>query len=89
MLLAVAHLVHHREPRDGMVLGAIVGAGFAAFESSGYALQTILDHIDERPVFNILETELFRALLAPFGHISWRRCSAAPCSPARVAAAST
>ena len=71
VLLAVAHQVHHREPRDGMVLGAIVGAGFAAFESSGYALQTMLKHIDERPVVNILEIEAFRAVLAPFGHITW------------------
>jgi RsiW-degrading membrane proteinase PrsW (M82 family) len=40
VLLLVAHQVHYREPRDGMVLGAVVGAGFAAFESAGYALQT-------------------------------------------------
>ena len=71
VLLCVAHQVHHREPRDGMVLGAVVGAGFAAFESSGYALQAMLDNIDERPVVNILETEAFRAVLAPFGHITW------------------
>ena len=71
VLLAVAHQVHHREPRDGMVLGAVVGAGFAAFESSGYALQAMLDNIDKRPVVDILETEAFRALLAPFGHITW------------------
>jgi protease PrsW len=71
VLLAVAHQVHHREPRDGMVLGAIVGAGFAAFESSGYALQAMLDHIHQRPLINILETEAFRAVLAPFGHITW------------------
>ena len=71
VLLAVAHRVHHREPRDGMVLGAVVGAGFAAFESAGYALQAMLDNIDERPVVNILEIEAFRAVLAPFGHITW------------------
>jgi protease PrsW len=71
VLLAVAHQVHHREPRDGMVLGAVVGAGFAAFESAGYALQAMLENIDERPVVNILETEAFRAVLAPFGHITW------------------
>ena len=32
VLLAVAHTVHPRAPRDGMVLGAVVGAGFASFE---------------------------------------------------------
>ena len=71
VLLAVAHQVHHREPRDGMVLGAVVGAGFAAFESAGYALQTMLDNLDEQPSIDILEIEAFRAVLAPFGHITW------------------
>jgi protease PrsW len=71
VLLAVAHQIHHRAPRDGMVLGAVVGAGFAAFESAGYALQTMLTHLDEDTVINILETEAFRAVLAPFGHITW------------------
>ena len=71
VLLLVAHQVHHREPRDGMVLGAVVGAGFAAFESAGYALQTLLDNLDEQTVVAILELETFRAVLAPFGHITW------------------
>ena len=71
VLLAVAHQVHHREPRDGMVLGAVVGAGFAAFESSGYALQAMIDHLAARPLISIVEIEAFRAVLAPFGHITW------------------
>jgi len=71
VLLLVAHRVHHREPRDGMVLGAIVGAGFASFESAGYALKAMLDNLDTRPVVNILESEAFRAVLSPFGHITW------------------
>ena len=50
VLLLVAHQVHHREPRDGMVLGAVVGAGFAAFESAGYALQALLDNLDDQTV---------------------------------------
>src|SRR3954454_9676479 len=71
VLLIVAHQVHHREPRDGMVLGAVVGAGFAAFESAGYALQTLLDNLNHQTVIAILEVEAFRAVLAPFGHITW------------------
>jgi hypothetical protein len=54
-----------------MVLGATVGAGFACFESAGYALQTMLDHLDDSTIANILETEASRAVLAPFGHITW------------------
>ena len=71
VLLVVAHQVHHREPRDGMVLGAVVGAGFAAFESAGYALQTLLDNLNHQTVVAILEIETLRAVLAPFGHITW------------------
>ena len=71
VLLLVAHQVHHRAPRDGMVLGAVVGAGFAAFESAGYALQTLIDNLDHKPVIAILEIETFRGVLAPFGHITW------------------
>jgi RsiW-degrading membrane proteinase PrsW (M82 family) len=71
VLLAVAHTVHHREPRDGMLLGAAVGAGFASFESAGYALHTMLQHLDEHTIADILETEAFRGVLAPFGHITW------------------
>ena len=71
VLLAVAYQVRHREPRDGMVLGATVGAGFACFESAGYALQTMLDHLDDSTIADILETEATRAVLAPFGHITW------------------
>ena len=71
VLLLVAHQVHHREPRDGMVLGAVVGAGFAAFESAGYALQTLLDNLNHQTIVAILEIETLRAVLAPFGHITW------------------
>ncbi len=71
VLLAVAYHVPNRAPRNGMVLGAIVGAGFAAFESAGYAVSALIEHIDESPIVNIMETEATRALLAPFGHITW------------------
>jgi protease PrsW len=70
-LLGVAHLVRTRGPRDGMVLGAIVGAGFAAFESAGYAFNSVIEHLDDHPIANIMETEFSRAILAPFGHILW------------------
>ncbi|HET7488076.1 MAG TPA: PrsW family glutamic-type intramembrane protease [Acidimicrobiales bacterium] len=72
VLLGVAHwCVKSRKPLDGLVLGAVVGAGFAAFESSGYALNVLLSHVASHPVLNILETEASRAILSPFGHITW------------------
>jgi protease PrsW len=71
ILLAVAQLVRTRVPRDGMVLGATVGAGFAAFETSGYVLKVMIEHGDDHAILNILQTEAFRGVLAPFGHITW------------------
>lgn len=56
--------------RAGLVLGAAVGFGFAAFESSGYAFNAAvtLRGLDLR---SLLETEILRGLLAPFGHGLW------------------
>jgi RsiW-degrading membrane proteinase PrsW (M82 family) len=71
VLVAVATQVPSRRPRDGMVLGATVGAGFAAFESAGYAFSALVHHQGDHPVLNILQTEISRAVLAPFGHITW------------------
>jgi protease PrsW len=71
ILVAVAALVGVRVPRDGMVLGATVGAGFSAFESAGYALGALIQYTDDRPVLNVVQTEAERASLAPFGHIAW------------------
>ena len=71
ILLLVASLVQTRVPRDGMALGATVGAGFAAFETAGYVFRALVEHAGEHDVFNILETEAFRGALAPFGHITW------------------
>jgi RsiW-degrading membrane proteinase PrsW (M82 family) len=71
VLLALASQVRTRGVRAGMVLGATVGAGFASFESAGYALSAVIGHSDDHPVIRIVGTELSRAALAPFGHITW------------------
>ncbi|MGY4960712.1 PrsW family glutamic-type intramembrane protease [Streptomyces sp. 900105245] len=68
-------LVLRRRPgirgmRAGLVLGAAVGAGFAALESVGYgiAAETSAGGTDPRTP---LETELLRGVLAPFGQALW------------------
>jgi RsiW-degrading membrane proteinase PrsW (M82 family) len=71
VLVAVGTQVARRQGRDGMILGATVGAGFAAFESAGYALQTFVEHHGDHAVLDILSTELQRAILSPFGHLTW------------------
>jgi len=60
--------------RDGMVLGATVGFGFAALESSGYALVSLFvvqgGHL-YLSVPSVVVTELVRGVLAPFAHGLW------------------
>jgi RsiW-degrading membrane proteinase PrsW (M82 family) len=71
VLVAVAWRLRERTVHGGMVLGATVGAGFAAFESAGYAFWAYVQHTNDHPELNILETEVSRAMLAPFGHLTW------------------
>ena len=71
VLVAVAWRVRERTVHGGMVLGATVGAGFSAFESTGYAFYAYVQHTDDHPELNILQTEVSRAMLAPFGHLTW------------------
>jgi RsiW-degrading membrane proteinase PrsW (M82 family) len=72
--LATLWLLARRLPRytvrDGMVLGAAVGLGFAALESSGYAF-TALFGSSGLSLLNLVETEALRGILTPFGHGLW------------------
>ncbi|MEU6195256.1 PrsW family intramembrane metalloprotease [Streptomyces sp. NPDC047061] len=56
--------------RAGLVLGGAVGFGFAALESAGYAFDAAVstEGIDLRA---LIETEILRGVLAPFGHGLW------------------
>ncbi|WP_310367894.1 PrsW family glutamic-type intramembrane protease [Neobacillus drentensis] len=52
---------------NGLLIGAAVGAGFAAFESAGYALRVaLLSDLD-----NMYSTIIWRGVLSPGGHIAW------------------
>jgi protease PrsW len=56
--------------RDGIVLGAAVGFGFAAFESAGYAFNALFTQ-SGLSLLNLVETEVLRGILAPVGHGLW------------------
>jgi RsiW-degrading membrane proteinase PrsW (M82 family) len=74
LILAVAWGIHTYRTKDGMVLGATVGFGFAALESSGYALVSLFvvhGHQLFLSVTSVITTELIRGVLAPFGHGMW------------------
>jgi RsiW-degrading membrane proteinase PrsW (M82 family) len=72
--LAALWLLARRLPRytmrDGIVLGATVGFGFAALESSGYAFNALFT-MDGLSLQNLVETEILRGLLTPVGHGLW------------------
>lgn len=55
---------------DGVVLGATVGFGFAAFESAGYAFNALFTS-EGLSVAQLVETEILRGVLAPVGHGLW------------------
>jgi len=65
---------------NGMLIGAAIGAGFAAFESAGFAFNIFMgDFLD---TFNIssaydemIENIFLRAILAPGGHVIWAAMS--------------
>lgn len=74
-LLIVASLPRYKYILNGLLFGAAIGAGFAAFESAGYALYAGVVKAD--PAL-MTTTILLRGLLSPMGHIAWTAmCGAA------------
>ena len=69
-LMVLTRHLRTRTLRDGMILGAAVGFGFAAFESAGYAF-TALFSVNGLSLVQLVQTEVLRGLLAPVGHGLW------------------
>ena len=76
-LLAVLLLLRNKNKYhwilNGLLFGAAVGTGFAAFESAGYAFTVLMDGGFGAAVSTIF----LRGVLAPFGHIVWTAIAAA------------
>lgn len=70
-LLLVINKRRYPHLLNGLLFGAAIGTGFAAFESAGYALRYALDG------YSMQDIILSRGLMAPFGHIVWTAMSAA------------
>jgi RsiW-degrading membrane proteinase PrsW (M82 family) len=66
-LLMLANRKDNKYILNGMLIGAAIGTGFAAFESSGYILVSALAY----GIKAMTQTIFWRALLAPGGHIAW------------------
>ena len=56
---------------NGLLIGAAVGAGFAAFESAGYAFRFLLSY----GYSGMMEVIFVRGFLAPGGHVVWAAIS--------------
>jgi protease PrsW len=72
-LVALAFLTRqltHKYARDGIILGAAVGFGFAAFESAGYAFTALFTE-QGLSLMQLVQTELLRSVLSPVGHGLW------------------
>lgn len=91
IVLAVLRKLGKLSILTGMLIGACVGAGFAAFESAGYALQPFIQfqqitgyaaaygqNIDGQQMMDAINNTIFlRAVLAPGGHVAWAAISGA------------
>lgn len=67
-LLLVVGAVRYRWEANGLLFGAAVGAGFAGFESAGYAFMAAMR---DEAVGSATLSILVRGLLAPGGHVIW------------------
>ncbi|GAB3127352.1 PrsW family intramembrane metalloprotease [Glaciibacter psychrotolerans] len=70
ILVIIGWKVMLKTAGQGALLGATVGAGFAAFESAGYALNAAITS-QGLDLVSLLQTEVLRALLTPVGHVLW------------------
>ncbi len=68
-VMFIARRLRHTAAIDGLLLGAAVGMGFAALESTGYAFTAFI--ASNGHVTASIFSTIFRGLLAPFGHGVW------------------
>lgn len=67
-LWLIAREVRYRWQLNGVVFGAAIGAGFAGFETAGYAFGAMINNESVVAAFQSLST---RGFLAPGGHVIW------------------
>ena len=77
-LLLIAHKVKYKWTLNGLVFGGAVGAGFAAFESAGYAFNKGLDDLALQTfglgaanLGGVFDSIWVRGFLTPGGHVAW------------------
>ncbi len=78
VLLLFARNPKYRWTLNGLLLGGAIGAGFAGFESAGYALTSLLGSLQVTDTGGlhitmdaVRQSILLRGVLAPGGHVAW------------------
>jgi RsiW-degrading membrane proteinase PrsW (M82 family) len=71
-VILLAHRSRYPWTLNGLCFGAAVGAGFAAFESAGYALAIALGEGTDAMTQNLI----IRGFLSPFAHVVWTAIAA-------------
>ena len=75
-LLIIAYFIKQLNPKyilNGLLIGAAIGAGFASFESAGYAFNLGMTYGEEAMIKNIID----RAWTSIGGHVVWSAISGA------------
>jgi RsiW-degrading membrane proteinase PrsW (M82 family) len=67
--LAIFAVGRYRREADGLLIGVASGMGFAAFESMGYGLTTLL--ASQGQIGSVEQVLFARTVLAPAGHAAW------------------
>lgn len=67
-LLVVARSTRYRYKLNGLLFGACVGVGFSAFESMGYAFNSL---VEAEEIGEVTDNILLRGVLSPFAHEAW------------------
>jgi protease PrsW len=77
-VLIVVRGTRYKYILNGLLFGATVGAGFASFETTGYALnQGLLAGANlQAGVAQMLHVLWLRAFLTPWGHVAWTAIAA-------------
>ena len=68
-VLVIARHRRHDSEMAGLILGAAVGMGFAALESTGYAFTAFLE--SHGSISTTVGVTLIRGLFSPLGHGTW------------------
>ena len=77
-VVIVVRGIRYKYILNGLLFGATVGAGFAAFETSGYALNDglLAGHTLHAGIILMLQVLRTRAFLTPWGHVAWTAIAA-------------